>query len=137
MELSAAKNGRRSRNEIKKIEAAIGLAAQEQAAVEEDVVRLRKEADRFGYVFHRHADCGGADIAHKHKALDALATESDGRLRVEAKIAAARRDREQGRKFAGMIMGRIRTLSRQVGNPSYKDASLTLGLGAGGGGCFL
>jgi hypothetical protein len=69
--------------EIKKIEAAISLTAKEQTAVEEDVARLRKEADRFG-TSSIEMQLRRADIAHKHKALDTLATELDA-LRMEAK----------------------------------------------------
>ena len=69
--------------EIKKIEAAISLTAKQQAAVEEDVTRLRKEADRFG-TSSIEMQMRRADIRNKQKALDTLAAELDT-LRMEAK----------------------------------------------------
>jgi polysaccharide biosynthesis transport protein len=69
--------------EIKKLEAAISLAAKQQAAAEEDLTRLRKAADRFG-TSSIEMQMRRADIRNRQKALDNLAAELET-LGIEAR----------------------------------------------------
>jgi DNA repair exonuclease SbcCD ATPase subunit len=71
--------------EIKKTEAAINSASEQQSVIQEEVRRLRRESDRFG-MSSIDMQMRREEIKHRQKSLDEIATELE-RLRVEANAA--------------------------------------------------
>lgn len=71
--------------DIKKFEAAISQSVKQQAVIQEEVKRLRKEADRFG-MSSIDMQMRREDIKNRQKSLDSITVELES-LRVEANTA--------------------------------------------------